>query len=171
MPDLNSAAGRRFLSLEAAFDPALAEVGHEPPEDEDRGEAARGEDPVPLYGVRRGLAAVVGDEPDERRPADAAGGVPEQESRPVHSPEPRDPRCGVAEHRDEAAEEDRLAPVLPHQLLGTREDPLRVLLQPAPALEERAAPPAADDPVAEVVPDDRGRRRDGDDGGDVVVAL
>ena len=64
-----------------------------------------------------------------------------------------------------------LPPCFSISSLGARQHPLRVPLQPAPALEQPSAAPAADDPVAEVVADDRRRGRDGDHLGDVVVPL
>ncbi len=58
-----------------------------------------------------------------------------------------------------------------HELLRPRDHALRPALQPAVATEERASAEPADQPVAEVVADDRGGGCDRDHLRDVVVAL
>src|SRR2546426_9661425 len=65
----------------------------------------------------------------------------------------------------------RLAPVSLHQRLGAWKDAVAVLVQPAPASEERATAEAADQRVAEVVADDCAGRGDRDHRGDRVVPL
>src|SRR5207248_3807160 len=81
-------------ALKTSFQPALAVVGREPADEEDDGDAGCGEEAVVGDRVGGRLAAVVGDEPDGRRPRDPAGRIPEKEIQPVHSPEPGDPRGG-----------------------------------------------------------------------------
>src|SRR5438309_4846946 len=157
--------------LQPAFEPALAEVGDHPPGHEDGREPTGGEDSVALDRVGGGLPAIVRDEADERRPADPAGRVPEEEPPPLHPGEPGDPGGRIPQHGDEATEEHGLAAVSLHQRFGARQEALRVAAEPSPALEERAAAPPADDPVPEVVADDRCGGGDRDHFGDVVVPL
>ncbi len=128
-------------------------------------------DPVTLDRVGGRVARVVRDEPDQRGPADSTGCVPEEELPPRHAGDAGHPRRRVAEHRDEAAEEDDLVAVLLHQALGRREVTLREPAQRPPALEEVAAAPAADDHVAEVVAHDRPGGGDRDHQNDGVVPL
>ena len=117
------------------------------------------------------MPRVVGDEPDTRGPADPSGRVPEEESPPFHVADAGDPRSRVAQHGDEAAEEDDLPAVARHQRLGARKDPVRVAAEPRPPPEERPPAEASDQPVAEVVPDDRPGRGEHDHPLDRVVAL
>ena len=123
------------------------------------GDRDGGVDPVALDRVGRGGAPVVGDEPDRRRPADAAGGVPEEEPPPRHPRDARRPGGREAQNADETAEEDHLAAVLRHQPLRLGEESVRVPAPIAGALEEAASAEPTDQRVAEVVADDRGRRR------------
>src|SRR4029078_9371217 len=113
-------------------------------------------DPVPLDRISRGSAPVVGDEPDRGGPADAAGGVPEQEPPPRHPCDACCPGGRETENADEAAEEDDLATVLGHQSLRCGQEALRVERSTPCALEEAAAAEPPDQHVAEVVADDRG---------------
>ena len=52
------------------------------------------------------VAEEVAEQHDRRRPADAAGGVPERELPPRHVHHPRDPRTEDAQARDPARDED-----------------------------------------------------------------
>jgi hypothetical protein len=80
----------------------------------------------------------------------------------VHAREAGDPGDGVTQDGDEAAEENRLAAMAGHERLGAWKDAVAVLVQPAPAPEERPTAEAADQPVAEVVADDCAGRGDRD---------
>src|ERR671931_2234719 len=112
------------------------------------------------------MPSVVRDQADEHGPADAAGGVQEEEPPPLHPAHAREPRRRYAEHGDEAADEDRLGAVLPEEPFRPRERARSVPLEPAPSGQDPAAVGPAD-PVAGVVAEDRGRGRDDDDGDDV----
>src|SRR5438445_767177 len=76
-----------------------------------------------------------------------------------------------AQNRDEAAEEHGLAPMSRHEVLRPRNHALRPSLQPADAFKQRASTQTADDPVAEIVADDRTGGGNGNDLRDVVIAL
>jgi hypothetical protein len=117
------------------------------------------------------MTRVVGDEPDAGRPANPPGRIPEQEPPPRHPADAGDPGSRVAKDGDEAAEEDCLAAVLGHQPLGRGQEALGVAAQRPPALEQAAAPQAPDQPVAEVVADDRAGRGYHDHPDDRVVPL
>src|SRR5205814_280469 len=139
--------------------------------DENNEDTPIGKEAVARDRVCGRLAAVERDEPDGGRPGDPACGVPEQKPPPRHAPEPRDPGRREAQDCDEAAEEDGLAAVAVHYLLGARQDAVRPPLQPPVPAEERASAEPPDHPVAEVVADDRRGGGGGDHGRDAVVAL
>src|SRR5437870_4340821 len=83
--------------LEPLLDTRLAEAERQEAEHQQRRDARGREEPVALDRVRDRLAAVEGSEADRHRPADPAGGVPEEEAPPVHPPETGDPRGGEPE--------------------------------------------------------------------------
>src|SRR5262249_4812861 len=157
--------------LEPVFNAPSETSDEDPPEDDREGDGSGRVEPVALNRVGRSFAPVVRDQSDRRRPDDPAGGVPEQELPPVHPREAGDPGDGVAEDGDEATEEDRLAAVARHQRLGPRKNAVGVAVQPAPAAKEGPAAEPPDQPVAEVVADDRAGRRNGDHRLDAVVPL
>ena len=130
-----------------------------------------GVDAVTRDRVAGRLPAVVRNEADRGRPDDPARRIPEEEPPPREASEAGDPRRGEAEDRDKAAEEHRPPPVLVHEPFGLRDHAVTESLQPLVTAEERPAAEAPDQPVAEVVADDRGSRRDGDHLRDRVVAL
>ena len=70
-------------------------------------------------------AEFVGNDGHERRPGDAACGVPEEESPPRHVRDARQPRRGHTEECDEAPEEDGLRTVLGEESLGRRQRSVR----------------------------------------------
>ena len=105
------------------------------------------------------LAGVERDEADERRPDDAAERVPEEEPPPGHARDSRHPRTGDANAAEEAREEDGLAAVPLEEPFRGRQDPVGDALQPGVAVDQLPAE-LASEPVADVVPDDRGRRGD-----------
>ena len=111
------------------------------------------------------------EETDGGGPTDPSRRVPEEELSPGHPGDPCCPGGRVAEKRDEATEEDDLAAVLRHEAFRRRQEAIRVATKRPPALEQAAAAPAADQPVAEVVAYDGGRGGHGDHHGDRVVAL
>src|SRR5207248_11642649 len=140
--------------LETLLEPLPGEVQDQIDEDQPGDDDPGAVDAVAGDRVCQRLPAVVGEQADGSRPPDPARGVPEEESPPLHPGEPRDPGSGVAQHGDEAPEEDRLAAVPLHQPLGPGQDAVGVALQPAPALEQPATAPAPDQPIPEVVTDD-----------------
>src|SRR5262249_60418398 len=89
----------------------------------------------------------------------------------THPREPRHPRGGVPEHGDEPPEEDGFAAVAAHDRLGARQHTVGILVEPPPTAEQRATAPTADDPVAEVVTDDRSHGCNADHLRNRVVAL
>src|SRR5204862_6917169 len=103
-------------------------------------------------------------------PDDAAGGIPDQKLPPVHAADAGQPGGRDAQERDEAAEEDGLAPVFLEEPLGGRQRLLEMAARDRPAEEQPAAARAAE-PVADVVADDRAGRRDHDHPEERVVAL
>ncbi len=110
----------RLPRSEPLLQPLPDETNAEPAEHEHDDDPARRVQPVALDRVCGGVPRVVRDESDARRPDDPADGVPEEEPPPRHVAEPRDPRGGVAQHCDEASEEDRLGAVPLHQALRAR---------------------------------------------------
>jgi hypothetical protein len=87
----------------------------------------------------------------------------------VHLAHAREPGSGDAEDGDETPEEDRLGAVPFEEALRPGKNARGVALQPTPPLEQ-LPPPEPSRPVADVVPDDRSHRGDGDDGDDVHVS-
>ena len=79
-----------------------------------------GEETVPADRLGERLAAKVGQQPDRGRPDDPAERVPEQEPRPRHPGQARDPRDRLAEDRHEATKEDGPSSVAADQSLGSR---------------------------------------------------
>src|SRR5205823_14690425 len=100
----------------------------EPADDDREHDAGAPVETVALERAGGCLAAVVGEQADSCRPGDAARGIPEQEPPPTHAREPGDPGNRVAQNRDEAAEEDRLAAVARHQRLGAGKHAVAVLV-------------------------------------------
>jgi hypothetical protein len=157
--------------LEAVFDALLHLAKHEPADDERDDDHSGGVEAVASDRVGQRLAAVERSEPDGARPGDAAARVPEEELPPGHVREPCHSRRTDAEDRDEAPEEHGLAAVSLHDPLDPRQHAVRVPPQPSPPAEERAPAESPEDPVAEVVADDRGRRGDHDHPDDRVMPL
>ena len=80
------------------------------------------------------------------------------------------PRSGDAEERQPAAEEHRLAAVAVEERLAALEERLPPIFEPARSREE-ATRPVTPELVADVVPDDRRGRRDGDHEREPELAL
>src|SRR6266702_3473949 len=108
------------------------------------------------------LAEQVGGNTVERRPDDAARRIEEEEAAPAHAVDPGEEGRKDAQYRNKPPEEHHLGPVLVEQVLAK---PKPVLLQPDVASVVFHQPVAAGsaDQVADVVPDDRARRRSNDD--------
>src|SRR5205823_9426815 len=107
------------------------------------------------------LAAVVRDEPDAESPHDAAGGIPDEETPPLHPCDPCHPRAGDAEPAEEARQEDGLSAVTFEEPLARRKQAIGNSCEPRPAIQESPSD-LATEPVADVVADDRGGRCDDD---------
>ena len=115
------------------------------------------------------FAEEVGEQADAGGPADAAERVPEEERAPAHRRRARDPGGPRAQTEHEAAEEHRLGAVPFEEGLAGGEH-LPPLALEAPGALEQPATAATTDLVAEVVADDRGKRRHRDHELDLQLA-
>src|SRR2546423_3956887 len=102
------------------------------------------------------MAQVVGDQADDRRPADAATGVPEQKRAPGHARGPGQPGRPYPQAEQEAAEEHGLGAVALEERFAGRQH-LSALAFETPRPFEQPAAALATDQVADVVADDRAR--------------
>src|SRR5438132_2607699 len=108
------------------------------------------------------LAEPVGAHTVKRRPDDAARSVEDEEEAPVHAVDTGQKRGKDAQYGNESPEEHHLGPVLVEQVLAKPEP---ILLQPdvATVPSQQSVAAGSADQVADVVPDDRARRRGHDD--------
>src|SRR4051812_16177120 len=111
--------------------------------------------------VRDRLAGDVGEHRDADGPDDAAGGVPHEEPPPRHVADAREPCGRHTQDRDETTEEDGLRAMLLEESLRRWQCLVGVAPGELPTVDQSAAP-SATEPVADVVADDRSRRRDDD---------
>src|SRR3954471_8378961 len=108
-----------------------------------------------------GLLPVVAEQPEDRRPDDAAGSVPREEAPPLHLADARQ-ECRVrAQDRHEPPEEHDLAAVAVEDV--SRDLQVTLLdAQLRAVLQEQPVAALAADRVADVVADHRARERGGD---------
>ena len=157
-PDPDEARGLGLALVEHALSPSPH--AEEPDGADDEQDDHRVE-PVLADRLRNRLAGPVGEQRDARCPDDPARGIPGEELPPLHVAETGEPRGGDPQDGDKASEEDRFRAVLLEEPLARRKRLLGVPAREVPPVDQRTAAEPAER-VADVVSDDRSKRRDYD---------